>query len=197
MEIELNIPRFWRASWEIAINGQLRFVSTKRFLTLSKREIIIKDTDESELARIQQKWSWFYPRYSIWLTAGELYIFETKCSLWERKFCCANSKEVLEILEHNKRRFSVFRGQRQIAAFWKDVFTLFGQYRFRMVAEDDENALLLAAVVLLCHSTIRYYDEGDGGLLEIDLRFAAERQPFNTAWVEEQRKKNTLQQSRS
>jgi uncharacterized protein YxjI len=186
MEIQFNKPRLWRANFEIAINGDSRFIATRKFPRL-RDEIIMKDANGSELALIQQNWFWFKPSYSIWFTGGSIYLFETE-NVWHQIFCCSSSKEILQIVGHKKRRYSVFRGRRQIAAFWKDALTLFGQYRFYMVAEDDENPLLLTAILLSFQSMKRYYS-GEVNTLEIDFGFAAEKQPFDTAWVEEQRKK--------
>ena len=110
-----------------------------------KRKLHIRDTEDRELANVQQKPLSFMPRYAVALPTGE------KLTVYQRMSFLRSKYDVEPIGwrvegKVNQHEFSIFSGNNTVAVIKKAYFTWGDSYEITI--EDPENELAVLSVVL-------------------------------------------------
>lgn len=161
------------------VAGGSAYTARKAFFSFNDH-LEIADNTGHVVATVQGSFSPLRSKHDFTLADGRTYHFEC-AQIWKRVFICAGAGESYTIYEHKGLRCSIFRDERQVAAFSKNRFVLGkgNEYEIRMDADAD--ALLIACMVL---SISLAEDNGDDrSTATIDLgNLGPEARPFDESW---------------
>ena len=110
-----------------------------------KRRLHIRDSEDREVANVQQKPLSFMPRYSIALHTGEKLTVHQRMSFLRSKYDVEPINWRVEG-KVNQHEFSIFNGNNTIAVIKKAFFTWGDSYEITI--EDPDNELAVLSVVL-------------------------------------------------
>lgn len=152
------------------INGQRCFIAvSKLFHFLSEINVEAIQSSDNHF-KIERKWNFFGPNYSIQMGEKEPVFFETR-SLMKLHYECVHEKDVYSIYGHKKRRYSVFKNGIQIAAWRQELVTWFDGDNYTIEADDDSNKEFIIAFCLIIDD---YYSNQDDSILRLNF--------FQLAW---------------
>ena len=110
-----------------------------------KRKLHIRDTEDRELANVQQKPLSFMTRYAVALHTGEKLTVHQRMSFLRSKYDVEPIGWRVEG-KVNQHEFSIFSGNNTVAVIKKAYFTWGDSYEITI--EDPENELAVLSVVL-------------------------------------------------
>lgn len=179
MDITIKEHKFsFTAEYDIAAGGM--FYSARKAFFSFNDHLEIKNNTDHVVATVQGTFSPLHAKHDFTFADGRTYHFECR-ELWKHVFVCLGQGESYTLYEHKGLRCSIFRDDRQIAAFTKNrvVFASGNEYDVR--ADSDADALLIACMVL----SISMTEDGDDGqnTVIIDIgNIGPEARPFDEAW---------------
>jgi uncharacterized protein YxjI len=99
--------------------------------------------------------------------------------LWTRVYACVGSGETYKLYEHRGLNYSIFKEDRQIAAFSKNrvVFAKGNQYDVRL--DHDADLILILCMVLTINSS---ENDDEDSTVTIDLGNLTQDHPFDESW---------------
>jgi uncharacterized protein YxjI len=131
------------------------------------------------LAKVQAEFSLLRHKYDFDLLDGRVFHFQCD-KLWTSVYRCTYGGDVYTLYEHRGLNRSIFRADRQIAAYSKNRIS-FGkgnEYAIRMDSDADLN-LILCMVLALGMSE----DNDDHQTVSIDFgNIGPEARPFDDSW---------------
>lgn len=166
-----------RSEYEIETSGSYYFARKAFFSFPSKIEL--QASDGRALAAIRGRLSFLREKYDFLLSGGGDFHFQC-VNRWKRVFVCEGDKESFRVYGHKGLKFSIFKGETQVAAFEKNriVFGCGNQYDVRL--NDNVNVILIVCIVLaLCNSE----DDDHGAGVTIDMgSIGPEEKAYDEHW---------------
>ena len=178
MEITIQENRFsFRSEYEIETPSSY-YYAKKAFFSFPAK-LVLKSSDERVLARIRGRLSFFREKYDFTLSDGRVFRFWCE-KRWKRVFECESDKERYCLYGHKGLRYSVFRDDRQIAAFTKNRIVIGKGNRYEILLDDDADVVLIACMALaICTSE----DDDNDATANIDVgSIGPEEKPFDEGW---------------
>jgi uncharacterized protein YxjI len=165
--------------YDIAVNGVPSFKAESKIFRIMA-EININDiTANDNDARIKRLFKPFMVKYKInSKNYGEL-LFDT-VSYWKNHYCCVVGMDKYEVFEHRGRKVSIFKNDKQIAAFKRKSVSIAMGDEYTVHADDDADANLLVCFCIICDN---FNDAGkDKGLINLNLGNLFQARRFDEAW---------------
>lgn len=155
--------------------------------TYSARKTIFSFTDKltlttaggREVARIEGEISPLRHKHEFFLSDGRHYHFECE-KIWKQVFTCQGNGELYHLYQHKGLNYSIFKGDRQIAAFTKNRVVLGkgNEYDVRMDSDAD---LIVVLCMVLTINTAEH--DNDDSTVTIDFgSIGPQERPFDTEW---------------
>jgi hypothetical protein len=133
---------------------------------------------EQVVATIQGLFSPIRDKHEFRLADGRIYQYECK-KLWKPVDTCEGSGESYTIYEHRGLKYSVFRGDLQIAAFEKNRVAWGNGNEYDVRMDADADVLVMSCIVL----TINSGDDQNDETVTIDFgNIGPEARPFDESW---------------
>jgi uncharacterized protein YxjI len=153
------------------------FRAEKQLLSLGDKIQLL--AGNAVIARIKSRFFVFRPKYDFELSDGTVYRF--RCTkAWKRVFACEGNGKCYWLYEHKGVRYSIFDGDRQIAAFTKNRIKIGKGDRYELRANSDANITVIICLVLTVDVT---ENEGDQESVTVDLgRIGPEERKFDESW---------------
>jgi len=168
----------FRSEYEIETPGCCYFAKKSAFSFPA--ELMLQSSDERLLAKIQGRLSFLREKFDFTLADGRTFHFWCE-KRWKRVFDCEGSNDTYRLYGHKGLRYSIFQGDRQIAAFTKNriVFGKGNQYEISL--NDDADAIVIICMVLaICTAE----DDDDNASVTIDVgSIGPEERPFDERWL--------------
>jgi uncharacterized protein YxjI len=122
------------------------YVAHKAFFSFND-SVTITSSNDTVLARIEGHLSLFKMPYDFQLSDGRAYHF--RCTdMNKRVFLCEGKNESYTLYQHKGLRFSIFAGNRQIAAITKTLYTIGSANRYEIAMDSDANQLVVLCMIL-------------------------------------------------
>ena len=130
------------------------------------------------VAKIEGEISPLRHKHDFHLTDGREYKFGCE-KLWTRVYSCTGNGETYKLYEHRSRNYSIFKDDRQIAAFSKNlvVFGKGNQYDVRL--DHDADLILILCMVLTINSS---ENDDEDSTVTVDLGNLTQDHPFDESW---------------
>lgn len=130
------------------------------------------------VAKIEGEISPLRHKHDFHLTDGREYKFGCE-KLWTRVYSCTGNGETYKLYEHRSRNYSIFKDDRQIAAFSKNlvVFGKGNQYDVRL--DHDADLILIFCMVLTINSS---ENDDEDSTVTVDLGNLTQDHPFDESW---------------
>jgi uncharacterized protein YxjI len=108
-------------------------------------------------AHIQGHFSPLRSKHDITMTDGRAYAFECE-KLLTRVFKCEGGSDAYTLYEHRGLKFSIFKGDVQIAAFTKNLMVIGSGNEYQVRMNSDADVLLIVCMVIAINS-IEFNDD--------------------------------------
>jgi len=143
-------------------------------------KIEVTKADGGTVAHIQGHFSPLRAKHDIVFTDGRSYAMECE-KLMSRVFTCTGSGESYTLYEHRRLRFSIFKGERQIAAIKKNLVVIGSGNEYEIQMDSDADAVLVACMVVTINS-IEFND--DDNSVNVDFgNVGPQGRPFDENWL--------------
>lgn len=154
------------------------YTARKAFFSLNDH-LELQNAEGRVVATIQGSFSPLRDKHDFTFADGRTYLFECQ-KVWKQVYTCEGNGEHYTLYTHRGLQYSVFRDDRQIAAFEKNRIVWGNGNEFQVRMDSDADLILLICLVLTVNSED---DSNQGNSLTIDLgSIGPEDRPFDEAW---------------
>ena len=167
-----------RSKYDISAPDCQYYAEGSRWPFSSRFKLLSADR-EQELARIIWRFSFFRDRYDIRLrSSGTVYRFWCE-NLWRVVYACKGEQAFYRLYQHKGLTYSLFRGERQVAAIEKTRFVIGNGDRYDIRVNRSENTLLVICMALVLDALDGSYDS----TVTVDLgNIGPEARRFDESW---------------
>lgn len=183
MRIDINQKKIAIGDkYKIFTDGQqTHSASSKLFSFLSVINLLDNESSRAKLT-INQRWSWFSPKYDIQLYDNNYLAFRTK-SFWKLQFQCQKGKDLYDIYGHRGRKYSVYKNDKQVACWDKEAVTWFEGDNYAIFADDDSDHELIIAFCLIIDNQFNNDKSFSTNTVTIDFgNIGGQVKKFNPEW---------------
>lgn len=157
---------------------QGEFYARKTFFSLTDN-LELSNAGGQSVAKIEGEISPLRHKHEFFLTDGRQYQFGRE-KIWTGVYTCEGNGEIYRLYEHRGLNYSIFKDERQIAAFTKNRVVLGKGNEFDLRLDNDADMVLILCMVLTINSSEK---DDDDSSVTIDLgRLLPEDRPFDEAW---------------
>ena len=166
------------SEYDIAFPGGQWF-ARKAFFSF-KDKVQLRSEDGNILARINGRFfSFLRSLHDFQLADGRLYHFRCE-KFWTGVFVCEREGECYRLYQHKGLNFSIFLGDKQIAAFTKNRVVIGKGHRYDIRMNADVDRAIVVCLVLTLNTS---QHTGDDTAITIDLgNIGLEDRPFDESW---------------
>ena len=165
------------SKYDIFVGGT-NYSASKSLLSFRDRVTVFNENEKC-VARISSHLTFFRPRYDFIINEKE-YAFSC-VSLWKGIYTCIDDQKEYYLYHHKRRDYSIFRGEKQIAAFSKEFMSVGKGDIYRIEANDDCEPLLIICLALTVDTTES--ENKNGNTLTLDFgNIGPEAFPFDRNW---------------
>lgn len=167
------------AQFRILINEELMYTASRELLQWLAEIVVLKISTKHLSIKINKQFHLFKANYKISLDHTTC-IFQT-VSYLKSHFRCQFAGDRYDIYGHRGRKYSIFRNEEQVGWWEKEIITWLEGDRYRIIANDDDNAKLLIAFCLI----IDNYVTGNHGEEVLTINwgyFGLQNRPFDEDW---------------
>ena len=163
--------------YDISTPDRDLYARKEMFTLLNKIELQTKGGDT--LARLQGQFSVLRSKYEFDLVGGGDYHFEC-VDLWKGIYECRCGDDLLTLYQHKGLNHSIFKNERQIAAYSKNRVSFGKGNKYEIRMDTDANLTLILCMVLALSVSD---DNDDQTTVNIDFgSIGPEGKAFDTAW---------------
>lgn len=154
------------------------FAASRLFRFLSEINLF-RASDEQGIAQIKRKLSFFKALYTITMSSGSEILFYMVL-FWRNHYRCEYRGKTYDIYGHRGRKFSIYKGGKQIAWFEKKAISYFEGDNYRITANDDADVTLLVSfVVVIDNYRSRRHNRG---IVNFDIGNIFQARVFDESW---------------
>jgi hypothetical protein len=100
--------------------------------------------------------------------------------LWKRVFVCEGNQECFRLYEHKGLKYSIFKNDRQIAAFVKNRIVIGRGNKYEIRVDADADLILVLCLALTVNSAEN--DDKDASVTFDFGNIGPEDRPFDASW---------------
>jgi uncharacterized protein YxjI len=126
------------------------YYARKAFFALNDSIEVTKE-DAAVAAHIQGHFSPLRSKHDFTFTDGRVFAFECE-KMWTQVYSCQGAGETYTLYVHRGLKFSIFKDDRQIAAFTKNLVVLGSGNNYEIHMDSDADALLIICMVITINS---------------------------------------------
>jgi uncharacterized protein YxjI len=165
------------SEYDISAPGESYYAKKPFFSLLDNLEL--QQQDGSVVAQILGKFSILREKHDFNVSDGRVYQFGCE-DMWKRIFTCVGNGESYRLFEHSGRKYSVFKDDRQIAAFVKNLIVIGSGNEYELRMDADADLIVILCMMLSINSS---EEDNDNATVTIDLgRIGPEGRPFDEGW---------------
>jgi uncharacterized protein YxjI len=154
------------------------YYARKAILALTDKIEITKQ-DGAAAAHIQGHFSPLRSKHDFIFADGRAFTFECE-KMWTQVYACQGAGEAYTLYVHRGLKFSIFKDDRQVAAFTKNLVVLGSGNNYEIRMDSDADALLIACMVITINSA--EFDD-DKESVSIDFgNIGPQGRRFDEAW---------------
>ncbi len=178
MDITIQERKFsLRSEYDISFRGKNYYAVRKLFSFLA--DLQLRGESREELARVKGRFSLFRSKYDFLLSDGTAYHFWCE-KIWKGVFVCEGNEEEFRLYRHKGLNYSIFQGDRQIAAFTKNRVVVGKGNEYDIQVNYDANVLVVICMVLSVNTS---ENDDQSASVKIDLgNIGPEERPFDESW---------------
>lgn len=166
--------------YDIYTNNKRSFSAYTEILTLDTIINICEYGTDIKKLSMERMFSLFGPTYIIQENRDE-YTFST-VSWWKRHYQCTVRNTIYNIYGHSAGRYSVYKGENQIAYWTGQPVTFLEGDKYEIYADNNANSKLLIAFCLIIDN--HYHDNNNNSLITFNFgRLGLEKKSFDKNWT--------------
>ena len=166
-----------RSEYDITVPGDSYYAVRKLFSLHANLQVLTED--RRLLARILGHFSLFRSKYDFIFADGKLYRLWSE-QVWKGVYACESPEEKFRLYTHKGVNYSIFNGDRQIAAFSRNRIVIGRGNRFDIQINTDANVLVVICMVLTVNT---FTNDDDHATVTYDFgNIGPESRPFDTSW---------------
>jgi uncharacterized protein YxjI len=178
MNITIKERKFsFTSEYDIEVPGG-RYYARKAYFSLTDK-LKLQNESGRLLARIRGFISPFRHRHEVYLADGRVYRFQCE-KIWRRVFTCEGNQDFYRLYEHKGLQYSIFRNDRQVAAFKKNRVVFLKGNRYELSMDHDADQVLILCLVLTLSSSEQ--DDSEDATFTINFGNLLEERPFDSSW---------------
>ncbi len=181
MEIDINQKKISIGDrWRIYIDREQSHFASRQLFGWSSEINLFRDTANRARYTIEKKWNWLTASYRLIRHDGNIFEFKS-VSLWKLHYKCQVESDLYEIFGHKGRKYSIYKNDRQVAWWDKEIVAWFQGDNYKMISDKDADIELLISFCLIIDNSSSNDDEGNA--LTIDLgNIGPQARKFDTGW---------------
>lgn len=142
--------------------------------------IQLQHSDGQPIATLQGQFSFFRSRFQFSFSGGRQVLFQCE-KRWKGVYVCADAKESWCLYRHHGLRYSIFQGDRQIAAFEKNRVVIGSGNRFSIRMNHDADVAVIVSMVLALNTSEG--DDDNQASVSVDLgSIGPEAKHYDESW---------------
>jgi uncharacterized protein YxjI len=160
------------------ITPAVNYYARKAILAVNDRIEVTKE-DGAVAAHIQGHFSPLRSKHDFTFADGRVFAFECE-KMWTQVYKCEGAGETYTLYVHRGLKFSIFKDDRQIAAFTKNLVVLGSGNCYEIRMDSDVDALLIVCMVITLNSA--EFDE-DKETVSVDFgNIGPQGRKFDDSW---------------
>jgi uncharacterized protein YxjI len=185
MEIDINQKKItFGDKYRVFIDGQLTHTASTELFRLFPEINLFHNTGGEPKLTINKRHTWFKAKYDITFWDNNVLEFRTK-SIWRNHFQCQVGPDRFDIYGHKGRKYSVYKNDKQVAWWDKEMVSWFQRDNYKILADADVDYELIIAFCLITdnHSS----SSNEGNTVTFDLgKIGPQTKVFNPNWQPKQ-----------
>lgn len=179
MDVTIQERRFsFSAEYDISTPAAT-YYAKKAFFSFTDH-LELQKTGGAVVATIQGTISPLEHKHDLTLSDGRTYHMHC-AQLWRRVYVCDGNGESYSLYEHKGLRCSIFREDRQVAAFTKNRIVLAQGNRYEIRIDSDADLVLILCMILTV--SLSEDNNDNDSTVTVDLgRIGPEARPFDEGW---------------
>jgi hypothetical protein len=167
------------SKYDVTVNNIPSFKAESKIFRIMA-EIDVNDiTAIDNDAKIKRLFKPFMVKYNIQSKKYGDLLFDT-VSFWKNHYYCVVGMDKYEVFEHRGKKVSIFKNDKQIAAFRRKTVSIAMGDDYTVYADDDADANLLTCFCIICDN---FNDAGkDKGLVNLNLGNLFQAKKFDESW---------------
>jgi hypothetical protein len=181
MEIDINQKKITIGEkHNIFIDGQQTYFASKELFSFnSVINLFVNGTGRSRMI-IRRTGFWFSTNYEIVRWDNNLLEVKSR-SFWSLDYSCQFGPDRYDIYGHNGRKYSIYKNDRQVAWWDKNMVSWFDGDNYKIIADKDCDVDLLISFCLIVDDLST---SDSSSTISIDLgSIGFETKKFDRAWL--------------
>ncbi|HEY5329209.1 MAG TPA: hypothetical protein VFC39_18785 [Acidobacteriaceae bacterium] len=146
MNVTIHERKFsFRSTYDISAPG-VTYFAQKAFLAFLAR-LELRTEAGQVVAKLQSHFTFIRSNYDFVLADGRTYHFLCE-KLWKGVYVCERPGESFHLYQHKGLRFSIFKGDSQIAAITKNRFVIGNGNEYDIRMNSDADVVVICCMVL-------------------------------------------------
>jgi uncharacterized protein YxjI len=169
--------------YDVRVNGESTYRASGMPFAILGGSLTVSDTNGNTCAQIVRKPYVIRPNYQIVLSSGAVFHFKA-LSLIKGIYHCRNGSSQYFLYVHKGLLASIFRIDKQVAALMKSEITVLSGDYYSMLADDDEDKLILACIGIVFDNCGGVIGVSSAGIQETNFGNIIFRKdhPFDESW---------------
>lgn len=181
MEIDINQKKISIGDkYTIFTDGKESHRASRRLFRFMPEVELFDKLGNTAVMTLRKKLAFFVAKYVITRRDGTVYHFTTK-SFWKSHYQCQVGSDLYEIYGHRRRKYSIYKNDRQIAWWQKAAVSWFAGDNYKIIADRNVDNDLLIAFCLVIDNYAS--DDHDGKMVSIDIgKLGPQAKVFDENW---------------
>ena len=181
MEIEIEkVKSLINTKYYINDSFELLYKGVKKFNWLSPKIEVI-DSSLKRVLTIIRPFNFFNPSYNIKIGSHEWIPLKCSSSLKD-SYTCTTGQDNYNVIEHKRRKTSIFKNKSQIAYFQKKRISVLGYDKYNVVLDKNANTLLIIGIIISIDMRHDKIYEHDSGII-FNIGKLSENTSFDENWT--------------
>ena len=140
----------------------------------------VTTTEGAPVANIKGQFlSFFKPKFDISFPDGRTYLFALE-KIMSQVYSCKSKDEEYKLITHKGVRFSIFKGDTQVAWFNKNRMSFGTGNVYNITANSDADIALISSMILARNTS---KEDGKKSMVNIEVgHIGPEDRPFDESW---------------
>ena len=173
----ISIP----AKFDIFINKQHSYVASEKLFRIFDEINLYKIENKKIKYRIKRKFFLMNPIYEIICKNNITYLFKTT-RVFKGHHYCKIGQDYYDIYAHKDRKYSVYKNNKKIAWWDKEMFSLLGGDSYKIIVANDCDYELVISFCLIINNAFSKNRTGKKYAINIDFGNMLEAKEFDRAW---------------
>jgi uncharacterized protein YxjI len=168
-----------RSTYDIVTPDGNSYTATKKIFSLFPNLQVINAATSAPVVNLKGGFALFSQKYDFIFTDGRTYHYKTEQRL-KPVYAAEGNGETYRLYRHRGVKFSIFKGDTQIAAITKNRIAIGSGNEYQVQINSDADPLIVSSMILAFNSS---KEDNKKGAVSVDVGYMGlEEKHFDTSW---------------